>query len=110
MYFMRLGLTKARKSNSTNTVPQRECARLLSKHVLSLVQSAMSLQMRVGEDLFIREGRWLILNDAEQLVQAYADNIFGLGQEMLERLEGRSAGIARLRVGTRHLAGSLSCP
>jgi len=68
-------------------------------------QSAVSAQIRqleawIGEDLFIREGRRLILTDAGQLVQAYADNIFGLGEEMLGRLEGRSAGIARLRVGS----------
>ncbi len=68
-------------------------------------QSAVSAQVRqleerIGEDLFIREGRRLILTDTGQLVQAYADNIFGLGQEMLGRLQGRSAGIARLRVGS----------
>lgn len=68
-------------------------------------QSAVSAQIRqleerLGEGLFMREGRRLILTDAGQLVQAYADNIFGLGQEMLGRLEGRSAGITRLRVGS----------
>ena len=68
-------------------------------------QSAVSaqirqLEVRIGEDLFIRDGRRLILTDTGQLVQAYADNIFGLGQEMLGRLQGRSAGIARLRVGS----------
>ena len=68
-------------------------------------QSAVSVQIRqleerIGEDLFTREGRRLLLNDTGQLVLAYADNIFGLGQEMLGRLQGRSAGIARLRVGS----------
>ena len=68
-------------------------------------QSAVSAQIRhletrLGESLFIREGRRLILTDTGQLVQAYADNIFGLGQEMLGRLQGRSAGITRLRVGS----------
>jgi LysR family transcriptional activator of nhaA len=68
-------------------------------------QSAVSSQIRqleerLGEGLFIREGRRLILTNAGQLVQAYADNIFGLGQEMLGRLQGRSAGITRLRVGS----------
>jgi LysR family transcriptional activator of nhaA len=33
-------------------------------------------------------------------VLAYAENIFGLGQELLGRLEGKSAGITRLRVGS----------
>ncbi|WP_426104242.1 LysR family transcriptional regulator [Massilia sp. TSP1-1-2] len=68
-------------------------------------QSAISAQIRqleerIGEDLFIREGRRLTLTDTGQLVLAYADNIFGLGQEMLGRLEGRSVGITRLRVGS----------
>ncbi|OEZ63871.1 MULTISPECIES: LysR family transcriptional regulator [unclassified Duganella] len=68
-------------------------------------QSAVSAQIRqlearIGEELFIREGRRLILSDTGQLVLAYADDIFGLGQEMLGRLQGRSAGITRLRVGS----------
>lgn len=68
-------------------------------------QSAVSAQIRqleerMGESLFAREGRRLILTDTGQLVLAYADNIFGLGQEMLGRLQGRSAGVARLRVGS----------
>lgn len=68
-------------------------------------QSAVSSQIkqleeRLGEDLFLRQGRRLILTDTGQLVLAYADNIFGLGQEMLGRLQGRSAGITRLRVGS----------
>lgn len=72
---------------------------------LHTAQSAVSSQIRqleerLGEDLFIREGRRLTLTDAGQLVQAYADNIFGLGQEMLGRLQGRVAGVRRLRVGS----------
>ncbi len=68
-------------------------------------QSAVSAQIRhledrIGEDLFTRERRRLVLNDTGQLVLAYAENIFGLGQEMLGRLEGRTAGITRLRVGS----------
>jgi LysR family transcriptional activator of nhaA len=68
-------------------------------------QSAVSAQIRqleerMCESLFAREGRRLILTDTGQLVLAYADNIFGLGQEMLGRLQGRSAGVTRLRVGS----------
>lgn len=58
------------------------------------------LEKRIGEDLFVREGRRLLLTDTGQLVLAYAENIFGLGQEMLGRLQGRTAGITRLRVGS----------
>ncbi|MGK3151735.1 LysR family transcriptional regulator, partial [Staphylococcus shinii] len=68
-------------------------------------QSAVSaqirqLEQRIGEELFSREGRRLVLTDSGHLVLAYADNIFGLGQEMLGRLQGRSAGVTRLRVGS----------
>ncbi len=68
-------------------------------------QSSVSAQIRqleerIGEELFMRESRRLILTDTGQLVQAYAENIFGLGQEMLGRLQGHSAGITRLRVGS----------
>ncbi len=68
-------------------------------------QSAVSAQIRtledrIGEALFDREGRRMLLTDTGHLVFAYAENIFGLGQEMLGRLQGRSAGITRLRVGS----------
>jgi len=68
-------------------------------------QSAVSAQIRqleerLGEALFAREGRRLLLTDTGQLVLAYAENIFGLSQEMLGRLQGRTAGITRLRVGS----------
>jgi LysR family transcriptional regulator, transcriptional activator of nhaA len=68
-------------------------------------QSALSAQIRqledrMGEDLFTREGRRLVLTDTGQLVLSYAENIFGLGQEMLGRMQGQSQGITRLRVGS----------
>ncbi len=68
-------------------------------------QSALSAQIRqleerLGEPLFAREGRRLVLTDTGQLVLSYCEHIFGLGQEMLGRLQGRSAGVTRLRVGS----------
>jgi len=56
-------------------------------------QSALSAQIRqledrIGEPLFTRERRRLVLTDTGQLVLSYADTIFGLGQEMLGRLRG----------------------
>lgn len=68
-------------------------------------QSAISAQIRqledrLGEPLFVREGRRLVLTDTGQLVLSYAEDIFGLGQEMLGRLVGRSEGMTRLRVGS----------
>lgn len=68
-------------------------------------QSALSAQIRqledrLGEALFVRQGRRLVLTDTGQLVLSYAEDIFGLGREMLGRLQGRSEGITRLRVGS----------
>jgi LysR family transcriptional activator of nhaA len=68
-------------------------------------QSAVSTQIRrleewLGEPLFARESRRLVLTETGQLVLAYAENIFGIGQEMLGRLAGGTPGVARLRVGS----------
>jgi LysR family transcriptional activator of nhaA len=68
-------------------------------------QSALSTQIRqleerLGSALFDREGRSLVLTDTGHLVFSYAQDIFGLGQEMLGRLEGRTEGQTRLRVGS----------
>ena len=68
-------------------------------------QSALSAQIRLledrlGEPLFVREGRKLALTDSGRLVLSYAEDIFGLGQEMLGRLQGRAQGMVRLRVGS----------
>ncbi len=72
---------------------------------LNTSQSALSAQIRqledrLGEPLFTREGRRLVLTETGHLVLSYAENIFGLGQELLGRLEGRDQGITRLRVGS----------
>lgn len=72
---------------------------------LHIAQSALSSQIRqledrLGEPLFERGGRRLKLTDTGQLVLSYAENIFGLGQEMLGRLQGSSQGLLRLRVGS----------
>lgn len=72
---------------------------------LNTSQSALSAQIRqleerLGAPLFIREGRRLVLTETGQLVLSYAENIFGLGQEMLGRLQGSGQGSTRLRVGS----------
>lgn len=72
---------------------------------LHISQSALSAQIRqleerLGEVLFTRAGRRLVLNDTGQLVLAYAEDIFGLSREMLGRLTGRSEGVTRLRIGS----------
>ena len=72
---------------------------------LNISQSVLSTQIRqleerLGEALFTRVARRLVLTDTGQLVLTYAENIFGLGQEMLGRLQGRSEGVTQLRVGS----------
>jgi LysR family transcriptional regulator, transcriptional activator of nhaA len=72
---------------------------------LHLAQSALSAQIRqlegrLGEPLFTRRGRRLVLTDTGHLVLSYAEEIFGLGQEMLGRLQGQTGGFTRLRVGS----------
>jgi LysR family transcriptional activator of nhaA len=70
-----------------------------------VAQSALSSQIRqledrLGQPLFDRTGRRLVLTETGQLALSYAENIFGLGQELLGRLQGRSDGLLRLRVGS----------
>ena len=72
---------------------------------LHVSQSALSSQIRrledrLGDPLFERTGRRLVLTDTGQMALSYAENIFGLGQEMLGRLQGRSESMVRLRVGS----------
>ncbi|MBU6258588.1 MAG: LysR family transcriptional regulator [Burkholderiales bacterium] len=72
---------------------------------LHVSQSALSNQIRqledrLGDALFERTGRRLVLTETGQLTLSYAENIYGLGQELLGRLEGRSAGMVRLRVAS----------
>jgi len=64
---------------------------------LKLAQSTVSTQMRqleesLGENLFKKEGRRLVMTEAGQVVYRYAEEIFLLGQEMRETLRGRPTG------------------
>jgi LysR family transcriptional activator of nhaA len=64
---------------------------------LRLSQPTISTQIRLLEDalgkrLFERHGRRLTLTDVGRHVYRYADEIFGIGREMLETLRGRPAG------------------
>lgn len=72
---------------------------------LGLSQPAISGQIKtleesLGEQLFARAGRRLALTDVGKTVFRYADEIFGIGRELMETLKGRPTGRAlRLRVG-----------
>ncbi|HWB83132.1 MAG TPA: transcriptional activator NhaR [Bryobacteraceae bacterium] len=61
---------------------------------LRLAQPTISGQLRtleenLGEKLFARQGRRLVLTEAGQVVYRYADEIFALGEELSDILKGR---------------------
>ena len=61
--------------------------------VLSLSQPAISAQLRaledaMGEQLFSRTGRRLILTDVGKVAYRYAEEIFSLGRELTNTLKG----------------------
>jgi LysR family transcriptional activator of nhaA len=59
-----------------------------------------TLEARLGEKLLRKSGRNLVPTDVGRLVYGYADEIFGLGRELLDALEQRpSARPLRLTVG-----------
>jgi len=64
---------------------------------LRLAQPTISAQVRqleesLGDRLFQRHGRTLVLTDVGRLVFRYADEIFGIGRELMETLRERPAG------------------
>ncbi len=59
-----------------------------------------SLEHALGQKLFKRSGRALLLTDAGRSVYRYADEIVGLGQELIDTVRGRLPGHGlRLTVG-----------
>jgi len=64
---------------------------------LHLTPQTVSTQLRtleeaLGEELFDRSGRQLVLTDVGHLVYRYAHEIFTLGRELTDTLQGRPAG------------------
>jgi LysR family transcriptional regulator, transcriptional activator of nhaA len=83
----------------------REGSVTRASRALHLTQPAVSAQLRtleraLGERLFQRRGRHLVLTETGQLVFRYADEIFSLGRELQETLAGTVSGRPmRLSVG-----------
>ena len=64
---------------------------------LHLTQPTLSAQLRaleeyLGERLFLRSGRSLVLTEMGRLVYRYAEEIFTLGRELTNTLKGRPSG------------------
>ena len=76
-----------------------------ASEVLRLAQPTVSgqvkqLEQALGEQLFERKGRNLVLTETGELVFGYASDIFGLGRELMDSLRGRPSGRpGRLNVG-----------
>lgn len=85
----------------------RACTRL------RLAQPTISGQLKVledtlGEKLFVKSGRGLVLTDVGQLVFQYAEEIFGIGRELQDVLKGRPRGRPlRLLVGVSDMVPKL---
>jgi LysR family transcriptional activator of nhaA len=72
----------------------REGSVVRAARILRLAQPTVSGQLRVleealGERLFERRGRGLVLTEVGNLVYRYADEIFSLGRELQDSLKGR---------------------
>ena len=68
-------------------------------------QSALSVQIRqleqwIGQPLFARQGRSLVLTEAGSVALEYADTLFAVSDEMVNVLKGESVGTRQiLRIG-----------
>ena len=63
-----------------------------ASEVLRLAPSTISVQVKeleeqMGEALFERQGRQLVMTEAGRVAQTYAEEIFSLGREMVETLQ-----------------------
>lgn len=83
----------------------REGSMTAAAQKLRLAQPTLSAQIKLledtlGEPLFERRGRRLVLTEMGRTVDQYAEEIFGLGQELLLAVRGRPVGRAhRFTVG-----------
>ena len=86
-------------------VVAREGGLVAAGKVLHLSHPTLSAQVHaledhLGEKLFTKVGRRLVLTDVGRVVARYADEIFTLGREMVDTVKGRSTGQpVRLSVG-----------
>ncbi len=83
----------------------REGGVTAASRVLHVSQPAISTQLRkleraLGEELFHRHGRTMVLTEVGRVVYRYADEIFKIGRDLTDAVHGRSGkGPLRLTVG-----------
>jgi len=75
-------------------VVAKEGSIVRASHELQLTHPTISAQIHrleyiLGEKLFVRRGRNLVLTDVGRVAFRYAEEIFSLGHEFLETLKGR---------------------
>ncbi|MGE0549125.1 MAG: transcriptional activator NhaR [Kofleriaceae bacterium] len=58
-----------------------------------------ALEQTIGHQLFVRRGRNLVPTEMGQVAARYGDQIFSLGQELIDTFKGRSSAQRRLVVG-----------
>ena len=91
-------------------VVARETSLTSAAQRLGLSPSTVSTQIkaleeRIGKPLFDRRGRGLVLTERGRVALAYADDIFSLGEELIELIQskvGHPAHSYRFRVGVSH--------
>ncbi|MFN0149321.1 MAG: transcriptional activator NhaR [bacterium] len=94
-------------------VVAREGSIVRAAKVLHLSHPTISAQIRalegsLGEPLFRRVGRRLVLTDVGRVVLRYADEIFATGRELLDTVRGRPSGRPmRLVVGVSNVLPKL---
>lgn len=94
-------------------VVAREGSIARASEELGLAQPTISGQIRLleeslGDKLFARSGRGLVLTEFGRMVYRHADEIFSLGHELLETVKGRPSGRqARFMVGVADVVPKL---
>jgi len=94
-------------------VVSREGSVARASELLHVTPATISIQLRdlektLGVELFRKSGRGLALTDMGTAVQAYAQDIFSTGQELLDMVNGRPVGGPMiLRVGIKDVMPKL---
>jgi LysR family transcriptional activator of nhaA len=81
-------------------VVAREGGLVPAGKVLGVTHPTLSTQIHaledsLGEKLFVKSGRRLTLTESGRIVLRYAEEIFGLGREMVGTIKGRASGQPR---------------